>query len=161
MSSHTSLIDHCNSVQLLLCQSSVFEDLQIFITQGSELHSFLWMWTLRPHFWAKMFDVGDLPVLTFGNCALKTGVIGCLWNCTDVFNVFFSKSKKMTFYVFLSCCTRFRENCCLRPLTSCTTPACVQRLIYTYPTLTPSAECRRNSPVWLVVVAAFLGGQKD
>ena len=22
-----------------------------------------------------MFDVGDLPVLTFGNCVLKTGVI--------------------------------------------------------------------------------------
>jgi len=24
---------------------------------------------------SKMFDVGDLPVLTFGNCVLKTGVI--------------------------------------------------------------------------------------
>jgi len=23
----------------------------------------------------KMFDVGDLPVLTFGNCVLKTGVV--------------------------------------------------------------------------------------
>jgi len=25
--------------------------------------------------WLKMFDVGDLPVLTFGNCVLKAGVI--------------------------------------------------------------------------------------
>jgi len=24
---------------------------------------------------SKMFDVGDLPVLTFGNCVLKTDVI--------------------------------------------------------------------------------------
>jgi len=24
---------------------------------------------------SKMFDVGDLPALTFGNCVLKTGVI--------------------------------------------------------------------------------------
>jgi len=24
---------------------------------------------------SKMFDVGDLPVLTFGNCVLKIGVI--------------------------------------------------------------------------------------
>ena len=25
-----------------------------------------------------MFDVGDLPVLTFGNCVLKTGVFKCI-----------------------------------------------------------------------------------
>ena len=25
-----------------------------------------------------MFDVGDLPVPTFGNCVLKTGVIKCI-----------------------------------------------------------------------------------
>jgi len=24
---------------------------------------------------SKMFDVGDLPVLTFGNCVLETGMI--------------------------------------------------------------------------------------
>jgi len=32
MSSRTSLSDHCNSFQLFICQSSVFEDLQTFIT---------------------------------------------------------------------------------------------------------------------------------
>ena len=35
-----------------VCVSSVFEDLQTFIRHSSELHSFLWMRTLRPHFWA-------------------------------------------------------------------------------------------------------------
>ena len=33
------------------------------------------MRTPRQHFWAKMFDVGDLPVLTVGNCLLKTEAI--------------------------------------------------------------------------------------
>jgi len=28
-------------------------------------------------FLSKLFDVGDLPVLTFGNCVLKPGVIKC------------------------------------------------------------------------------------
>jgi len=60
-----SLSDHCNSFQLFICQSSVFEDLQTFITHT--VLSFFWMWTLRPHFWAKTLDAGDLPVLTFGN----------------------------------------------------------------------------------------------
>ena len=60
-----SLSDHCNSFQLFICQSSVFEDLQTFITHT--VLSFFWMWALRPHFWAKTLDAGDLPVLTFGN----------------------------------------------------------------------------------------------
>jgi len=51
-----------------------------------------------------MFDVGDLPVLTFGNCVLKpVDILSGLWNYTYVFYVltFFSKSKKnMTFYFF-------------------------------------------------------------
>jgi len=33
MSSHTSLSDHCNSFQLFICQSSVFEDIDIYHTQ--------------------------------------------------------------------------------------------------------------------------------
>jgi len=47
----------------------------------------------------EMFDVGDLPVLTFGNCVLKTGVIKWPLNCPYVFYVFF-KIQNMTFYVF-------------------------------------------------------------
>jgi len=53
---------------------------------------------------SKMFDVGDLPVLTSGNCVLKTGVIK--WPLKlfvrffYVFNVFFQNPKNMTFYVF-------------------------------------------------------------
>ena len=64
------------------------------------------MWTPRPHFWAKMSDVGVLPVLTFSNCVciLKTGVIKwplkLLYARFYVFNVFFSKSRKTWPYVF-------------------------------------------------------------
>jgi len=59
-----------------------------------------------------MFDVDDLPVLTFGNCVLKTAVIKWLLKLYGrfyVFNVFFKIQKNMTFYVVLSCCTRFLE----------------------------------------------------
>ena len=50
-----------------------------------------------------MFDVGDLPLLTFGNCVLKTGVIK--WPLklrVRFFNVFkrFFQNPKKTFYVF-------------------------------------------------------------
>ena len=57
-----------------------------------------------------MFDVGDLPVLTFGNCVLKPEVIK--WPVKLCIR-FFSKSKKnMTFYVFfLSRYTRFLKHC--------------------------------------------------
>jgi len=48
----------------------------------------------------EMFDVGDLPVLTFGNCVLKTRVITWPLNLYVRFVVFFSKSKNVT--VFLS-----------------------------------------------------------
>ena len=58
-------------------------------------------------FLSKMFDVGDLPVLTFGNCVLKAGVIK--WECETIRNYvtffllflrFFKIQKNMTFYVF-------------------------------------------------------------
>ena len=65
-------------------------------THSSKLHIFLWMWTLRPRFWAKMFDVGDLPVLTFGNCALKTGMIKWPLKLSVRFYVFSSNLKNMT-----------------------------------------------------------------
>ena len=56
---------------------------------------------------SKLFDVGDLPVLTFGNRVLKTGVIKWPLKLRTFFFVFFQNPKSMTFYVFLSCCTRF------------------------------------------------------
>jgi len=50
---------------------------------------------------SKMFDVGDLPVLTFGDCVLKTGVIKRpLKLFVRFFNVFFFKIQKIkTFYI--------------------------------------------------------------
>ena len=59
---------------------------------------------------SKIFDVGDLPVPTFGNCVLKTGVINWPLELYVRFFTFSSKSKK-TVYVFLSCCTRFLQHC--------------------------------------------------
>jgi len=112
MSSHTSLSDHCNSYQLFVCQSGVAEDLQTFITHTSMLHSFLWIWTLRPYYWANMFDVGDLPVPTFGNCVLKTGVIEWPRKLYIRFLHFFSKSQKTWHFTFLSCCTYFLQHWC-------------------------------------------------
>jgi len=41
----------------------------------------------------KMFDVGDLPVLTFGNCVLKTRVITWPLNLYVRFVVFFQNAK--------------------------------------------------------------------
>jgi len=71
-----------------------YGDLQAFITPSSQLHSFL------SAFLSKMFDVGDLPVLTFGNCVLKAEWSG-LWNYTYIFLRFLFKiQKNMTFYVF-------------------------------------------------------------
>jgi len=59
---------------------------------------------------SKMFNVGDLPVLTFGNCVLKTGAIKHPLKLYVCFFTFFCQNpKKMTFYVLLSCCTRFLE----------------------------------------------------
>ena len=62
-----------------------------------------------------MFDVGDLPVLTFGNWVLKAEWLSGLWNYMYVFltffYLFFKIQKNMTFYVFLNCCTRFPEQC--------------------------------------------------
>ena len=57
---------------------------------------------------SEMFDVGDLPVLTFSNCVLKTGVIKWTLNCPYVFYVFF-QNPKHDFLRFLSCCTSFLE----------------------------------------------------
>jgi len=44
-------------------------------THSSKLHSFFVNENSTSAFLSKMFDVGDLLVLTFGNCALKAGVI--------------------------------------------------------------------------------------
>ena len=55
-----------------------------------------------------MSDAGDLPVLTFGNCVLKTAVIKWpvkLYILLRFFDGFFQNLKNMTFYVFLSCCS--------------------------------------------------------
>ena len=80
------------------------------LSHSSQLH-------LVSAFLSKILDVGDLLVLTFGNCALKAEWLSGLWNYTNVFFcflTFFSKSND--FCVFLSCCTRFLEHCpCGRP----------------------------------------------
>ena len=47
-----------------------------------------------------MFDVGDLPVLAFGNCVLKAEVIKWPVKLYVRFYVFFQNPKNMTFYVF-------------------------------------------------------------
>ena len=79
MSSYTSISDHCNSAlssrsvihsepllnvnvygKFGLKLPGCYGDLP-FVTYSSNLHSFL-----CPHFGSKMFDVGDLPVQTFG-----------------------------------------------------------------------------------------------
>jgi len=50
---------------------------------------------------SKMLDVGDLPVLTFGNCILKTGIIRWPLKLFVHFFTFFQNPKKnITFYVF-------------------------------------------------------------
>jgi len=52
---------------------------------------------------SKMFDVGDLPVLSFGNCVFKTGMIKWplkLYVRFLRFKRFFTKSQNMTSYVF-------------------------------------------------------------
>ena len=56
-----------------------------------------------------MFDVGDLTVLTFGNCVLKTGATKWPLKLYVLFYVFdvFSKTKNTTFLRLLSCRTRF------------------------------------------------------
>ena len=48
---------------------------------------------------SKMFDVGDLPLLTFGNCALKTAVIKWHLKLYVGFLRFFFKIKKKHDYV--------------------------------------------------------------
>jgi len=59
-------------------------------------------------FLSKMFDFGDLPVLTFGNCVLKTGMIKWLLKLYVrflTFLIFFSKSQKHDFLRFFELCT--------------------------------------------------------
>jgi len=52
-------------------------------------------------FHSKMFDVGDLPVLTFGNCVLKNGVIKWpLKLYVSFLTCFFQNPKTRLFYVF-------------------------------------------------------------
>jgi len=49
---------------------------------------------------SKMFDVGDLPVLTFGDCVLKTGVIKRPLKLFVRFLTFFFEIQKIkTFYI--------------------------------------------------------------
>jgi len=61
-----------------------------------------------------MFDVGDLPVVTVGNCVLKTGTIK--WplklygRFSNVLNVFYLIQKD-DFLRFFSCRTRFLVHC--------------------------------------------------
>ena len=45
-----------------------------YVTHSSKLHSFLWMWTLRPHFWAECLMLVTYRT-DFRNCVLKTGVM--------------------------------------------------------------------------------------
>ena len=68
-----------------------------------------------------MFDVGDLPTLTFGNWVLKGEWLSGLRNNTYVLYVFycFSILKKHDFSGFLSCCARFLEHCWLTQDTHC------------------------------------------
>ena len=61
---------------------------------------------------SKMFDVGDLPVLSFGNCLLKTGMIKWplkLYVRFLRFKRFFHKIPKHDLLCFSSCCARFLE----------------------------------------------------
>ena len=61
----------------------------------SELLGTFWL----PAFLSKMFDVGDLLVLTSGNCVLKSGVIK--WPVKLYVRFLrFSKSKKTDFLLF-------------------------------------------------------------
>jgi len=60
-------------------------------------------------FHSKMFDVGNLPVLTSGNCVLKTSrVIKWPLKLRTLLK-WFLRPKTGSFYVFLTCCTRFLE----------------------------------------------------
>jgi len=70
-----------------------------------------------------MFDVGDLLVglLTFGNCVIKWPVKLCTFFTFLTF--FFQNPKNTTFYVFLSCCTRFLEHWAIVTDTNKTSPA--------------------------------------
>ena len=47
-----------------------------------------------------MFDVGDLPVLTFGNWVLKAEWLSGLWNYMYVFLTFFFKIQKTWLFTF-------------------------------------------------------------
>ena len=91
--------------QSLLNIPGCYGDLDIYHTQLSVAQF------LVSAFLSKMFDVGDLLVLTFGNCVLKAEWLSGPWT---FFNIFSQNPKNMTFYVFLSCCTRFLEHCCKR-----------------------------------------------
>ena len=59
-----------------------------------------------------MFDVGDLPVLTFGNCVLKTGVIKWPLKLRGRFFLLFFKFQK---HDFLRCLALLHECAQLPP----------------------------------------------
>jgi len=62
-------------------------------------------------FLSKVFDVGDSPVLTFGNCVLKPGVIKWPVKLYVRFFTFFKIQKTRLSTFFLSRYTRFLEHC--------------------------------------------------
>ena len=68
MSSHTSLSDHCNSIPN--SWSVIHSEPLLNILIGVYHTHFSVVQFLVSAFLSKMFDVGDLPVLIFGNCGL-------------------------------------------------------------------------------------------
>jgi len=85
-----TLSDHCNSIPssrsvihsepMLLNIHGCYGDLYAFIRHSYQLQF------LVSTFLSKMFDVGDLPVLTLGNCVLKIEWLSGLWNYTYLIN---------------------------------------------------------------------------
>jgi len=62
-------------------------------------------------FHSKMFDVGDLPVLTFSNCVLKNGVIKWpLKLYVSFLTCFFFKIQKHDFFTFFELLTTFSRH---------------------------------------------------
>ena len=123
--SYTSLSDHCNSIlssrsvihsesllNMLVDRIDHLEKItNAFITHSSQLHIVACVRTSEQDVWCWW------PWLTgtdFRYCVIKGRVISGLWNYMYVFTyfyVFFNFQKYMTFYVFLSWCTRILEHC--------------------------------------------------
>ena len=98
MSSHTSLSDLCKSFKLFICQSLMYlrayrhlshTALTCIVSCECEHYT--------SAFLSKMFDLGDLTALTFGNWVFKTGVIK--WPL-KLYARCYVLNKKHDFYVF-------------------------------------------------------------